>query len=344
MLKSSLHVLLFLGAFLGTAALVHRIDDLPFWSWCRPKVAHLRRHGADYDTVFVGSSRVHQAVVPAEFDRRTAELGVPTRSFNLAYAGMRPHDFSTVLDWLVAHRPPRLRRCIIELHAFEQGSRSSNWLADLDIMVHRPAGFGRRLASLWSYPLTDDSRLDRLVFLGAHSLVNALGLGRGPGLLDDLCARWRGDVPPPVADAGFTRVEEILRTEERRRQPARWRADPAAAAAALERKRQDPVPTRLRGGFDFASLRYQARLLREAGVEPIFVVMPVWSNALQGRDALDLVAVEVPLLVFDLPDAHPTLFTFDDWFDSDHLTVPGATRFSSYLAEQLVSRRLLTPQ
>src|SRR5262249_20465185 len=46
------------------------------------KLEYWRAHGAEYDTVFVGSSHVLRAFVPAEFDRVTAAQGVPTKSFN----------------------------------------------------------------------------------------------------------------------------------------------------------------------------------------------------------------------------------------------------------------------
>src|SRR5947207_214119 len=54
------------------------VQDIPA---AGEKIRYLSLHGNDYDTIFVGSSRVNFQVLPSIFDRATAESGRPTKSF-----------------------------------------------------------------------------------------------------------------------------------------------------------------------------------------------------------------------------------------------------------------------
>ncbi|MES2570644.1 MAG: hypothetical protein V4710_11400, partial [Verrucomicrobiota bacterium] len=57
------------------------------------KLAYFARHRDEYDTLFIGSSRVYRQIDPALFDQVTREAGVPTRSFNLGIDSMfSPED------------------------------------------------------------------------------------------------------------------------------------------------------------------------------------------------------------------------------------------------------------
>ena len=66
------------------------------------KLDFLAAHGAEYDTFFIGSSRVHRQIIPALFDAEMAALGVKTNSFSLSGDGMRPPE-----DEFVQHRGAR---------------------------------------------------------------------------------------------------------------------------------------------------------------------------------------------------------------------------------------------
>jgi hypothetical protein len=83
------------------------------------KLRHLDLHGNDYDTIFVGSSRVNFQVLPSVYDRVNAESGRPTKSFNDGLLGMRPPEQGYFLDRTLSHPHRRLRWVFVELTSIE---------------------------------------------------------------------------------------------------------------------------------------------------------------------------------------------------------------------------------
>jgi hypothetical protein len=79
------------------------------------KLAHLSARGGDYDTIFIGSSRIYYQIVPRIFDELSAARGLPTRSFNAGIAGMRPPEDAFVFDQILAARLGKLRWVFVEL-------------------------------------------------------------------------------------------------------------------------------------------------------------------------------------------------------------------------------------
>src|SRR6185369_9557893 len=100
------------AALVGSGALLSEIQ--PLVPEAREKYAWLAGHADDYDTLFLGSSRVYRGIIPAVFDKLTAAAGVPTHSFNLGIDGMKPPEDAYVLERVLALRPKRLRWVFIE--------------------------------------------------------------------------------------------------------------------------------------------------------------------------------------------------------------------------------------
>lgn len=340
-----LHTSLFLIGLLGTAAGIRHLEPLPFWSSSRTKFEFLAQHLGDYDTVFVGSSRIHRGIVPERFDRRMAELGVPTQSFNLGLAGARPHDFEAMVGWLVEQRSPQLRRVVIELHAYEQGSRDGNWLTDFDVEMHQFSFLAGRLHSLAIDRHDLATKGANLGFLVAHAATNLFRIGQGVRIAQATLARWCGAVPPvaqPLPARGFDPLTPATAPANRVAQYEQWRAAPQQAEKMLGWKRGPGLPRYLeqgRGSFNVAAFRRQNVRLRAAGIEPLYVVMPVYSNSFFGREVLAELAAEATILVLDDQETCSDIFRFDYWFDSDHLLPEGAERFSGLLAERIAAVR-----
>jgi hypothetical protein len=89
------------------------MDDVPE---VRDKLAWLAAHGGEYDTLFLGSSRVRRQISPKIFDERMAARGVPTRSFNLGIDAMTFPELSFVLREILASKPPKLRWVIADVN------------------------------------------------------------------------------------------------------------------------------------------------------------------------------------------------------------------------------------
>src|SRR5581483_5631765 len=74
-----------------------------------------------FDTIFIGSSRVRHQVIPPQFDAETAARGAATHSFNLGYSGMWPPESYYYLRQILALHPRRLRWVVIELMDYRFG-------------------------------------------------------------------------------------------------------------------------------------------------------------------------------------------------------------------------------
>lgn len=334
-----LHPFLFLVGLFGTAGLIRWLDPLPFWSGTRSKAWHYRQHAGEYDTVFLGSSRVHGGVVPREFDARMAELGHPTHSFNLAISGYRPHEVDLMVDWVIANRTPVLKRVIIEAMSWELNVRGGDWMSDMEIESHGPGQFVARCESLLSSRYDAWSKLQQLYHHVLHTLCNTFRIGQARRILADRLALQHGKAPRntwPVVAEGYVDLgaDPPPRTIEQHNQ---FLADIPGYQRQLAAKRRDRRTPWLDGGFNLRAARAQHQRLREVGIEVIYLVMPTYSTDFFGRDGAIAFGQEVQMLVLDHPEDRPELFAIENWFDPSHMSRQGGPFFSRLLAEAIVS-------
>src|SRR5947207_705973 len=79
------------------------------------KLRFFQQHRDDFDTVFIGSSRIRHQISPAIFDRTMRSAGFLTRTFNFGVNAMVPPEDGYVLERLLHGRPRHLRWVFIEL-------------------------------------------------------------------------------------------------------------------------------------------------------------------------------------------------------------------------------------
>ncbi|MEA3208642.1 MAG: hypothetical protein QOE70_1699 [Chthoniobacter sp.] len=285
----------------------------------RAKLAYLARHAADYDAVFIGSSRVQFQVIPALFD-----AAAKTRSFNLGVAGMVPPESFYFLRRVLELRLPRLKWIFIEL-------------ADLDPVNLRNAGSAR--AAYWHdarhtliacRDLLRSSRSTeaKLATLGEHLRLfgeRTAGIGRGATLLAQRV------LPPARKDP------EAAWLEREGFKPA-----PAVPLNPKQLARIQACLAELQGGArPLVRLRpvYREGLeeliaeIRHAGAEPIFFIAPTfdWRERLTGLPG------GVRLLTFDDEARFGALLDPQYFCDTVHLNERGAALFTAALAEQFSS-------
>ena len=340
MLRALLHVALFTGGLLGTAAWIHTLEPLPFWSWVAGKPQYYLAAADRYDTVLLGSSRFHFGLVPEIMDARAKELGKETKTFNLSVSGLRPHDVDTMLDWLIANRPPQLQRVVVELHAWEQSVRMGTWMTDQPIQMHAPSGLWRRLRSAVE---GREPLLDRIEIVGsvlAHTTVNALRIGRGTQIVDDCILRAQGKGPKAPAsypDEGYADVV-VVADQNHRKLHERWRAEPKKYEDACNNLRSGAAAKWQRAPFDMQSTREQIAKARAAGLELTFLVAPSLGQDFYGRESIPEVQALAKVVVLDeLPAMEPFLRS-ELWYDQVHLVREGAEIMSRIVGEALVGR------
>jgi len=333
------HVALFLVGMFGTSTAIRHADPMPFFSWTRQKIVHLQSQVADVDTLFLGSSRFNYGVRPELFDARMAQLGVPTKSFNAALSGLRQVDHDEVVEWILRHRSPALKRVVIELHSWRQQIRGGYWFTDQEIELHTLRSFLPRMQAV----LTDDHGLWNKVtetgFVLAHTLTNALCIGQAGRILEErLMVARREPLPKvhPVVGGGWRDVAAegqgpmVLEHEEFVRNTKRWDRQ-------LGSKIDDLAPGGLSGPAVPWLLRDQAARLRAAGIDPIYVVMPSWTQDYFGRGHVPAYQQYVRVLELDVVADNPALFARDHWYDASHFNAKGAEAFSPWLAERVAA-------
>src|SRR6266496_289050 len=127
-----------LSAFLLTCMGLHAILPFPaIDGGVSQKLRFFAVHKDEFDTLFIGSSRIYFQISPAIFDRVMREEGIPTRSFNFGIGGMYLPESAYVLEQLLNTKPRNLKWVFIEYDelqtkwAFEnQTSRRALYWAD----------------------------------------------------------------------------------------------------------------------------------------------------------------------------------------------------------------------
>ena len=97
------------------------------------KLRFFAAHKDEFDTLFIGSSRIYFQISPAIFDGVMRESGSPMRSFNFGIGGMHLPESAYVLEQVLNTKPRNLRWVFIEL-----GELQTKW-------PHEAAGSRRAL-------------------------------------------------------------------------------------------------------------------------------------------------------------------------------------------------------
>jgi len=113
-IKAALNMGIFVGALALTAAGLRPFTIPPTDPVIGAKLAWWNTHGADYDTLIIGTSRLYRGVIPRVLDETAAAEGMPLHSFNLAVDGLRPPEDDFVLEKALAVPGLKLRWVIVE--------------------------------------------------------------------------------------------------------------------------------------------------------------------------------------------------------------------------------------
>ncbi len=276
----------------------------------------------EFDTIFIGSSRIRYQIRPQQFDAETAQLGAPTHSFNLGYSGMWPPESDYFLRRILALHPRQLRWVVIELMDYRFGE------AERQPMTMRTTYWHDLAHTCMAWRLLVESPLpfgEKLPFYFIHArlfLQRLTHLGRG--------AEWLGDRYFPTKKK--TDMSWVKRAGFDPEEKGEWSASARAEYAEKIQTFERLLPTgRMRPGLA-AAVRDLAAEVRAAGAEPIFLITPTV------RPEENLAAGVPPNLTvwaFDLPQQYPRLYLPELHFDPGHLNEAGATEFTSLLAVRL---------
>jgi len=319
------------AGFIGIAILLHHLAPLRVPE-VTPKLSYLQSHLADFDTVFIGSSRIYHGFSPRLFDAATAAAGKPTRTFNLAVNGLMPPESLHIARTLLSMHPPRLRRIFLEI-ASSRGLPDAASPTVRDVYWQDP----HALIYGWQRALRDyqtTHRKDPLSHAWDDILRSARLFSRNQLNIGRLIPTPAFASLPPEkpADAilgpdrdGYVPEDHPLTDPERRKLLV---AIDAILTGAAKPDPHDPLNqqgyTRLRD------------LAARQGVDLILVMAPVTTRDYHAsQDA----PPGAKLLAFDDPARYPALYDPAHRFDFDHLNAAGARIFSQALAQAYLSEQ-----
>jgi hypothetical protein len=324
----------FVVGFAFTASLIGYHLPWPDVPAVTPKLRYFAQHRNEFDTLFIGSSRIYHQVLPSVFRRTGAGAWRPDESFNLGIAGMRPPEDSYVFDEVRKLKPQKLRWVFIEAGGLrfsidreKRGTIRAVYWHDLErtlLLLY----FGATHRSDWS---GED-------FLNTGAIVaDHLGLFMrrlsNIGRADFLAAKLITHKKPklhlrPVGDKrdGFrpTGQPEEIREEERKNlerevamlefEPSEIRYDRIASQVAVDRL---------------------FRRIRKMGAEPVLVIPPTTS----GSRFYPAPWIQPEVLVLDYadPKRYPELFEARHRLDPTHLNVAGGKIFTKLLARDFAA-------
>ena len=340
------------------------------------KLEYWRAHGREYDTLFLGSSHVLRAFVPAEFDRAAGESGLQTRSFNFGLQAVNLLEQRYLLgEILDAHSG--LERVFFEYqwltpqidpqNAFNPRTVYWHDAGTTTLAVQRALHWGAVLGDEFAYfedPAQQHSIFsvaERLVPAGMHvaeehlehCLTERLMLGRGKDVLKGLLGREHGQTARFREGDGYISLEEDERTlaaqgEARNTYSVRRERFLANQAAylrdvdALDAAEQsfgdgEWVEAGLARVDDFELIARIAEETRARGVEFVLVILPSQSANRRFEERLQ---EELGYLVlrYNLPERYPPLYDVAMRYDSGHLSAEGARYFSRILARDYVGQ------
>lgn len=327
-------------AFAGACGVIRRAFPFPEIPNVHAKLMHFQAHPNDYDTLFVGSSRLNYQVIPARFDQLAQAAGWPTKSFNAGIAGMRPPEDTYFFDLLLAARPQRLRWVFIELGSVRpqineelRGTLRAQYWHDWPrlrllwqrVTLLKPSNKPRTVARVWRELRDPLAEFPQHLQLFLREMSN---LGRGDFLARRLLAApldWRPSLPHYLGPdlAGWTPT-------------GRGEAMPPAMRVKFEAERAErllqPAVHDLGDPVSQAALEAMIAKVERLGAAPVLIVTPITAKKV--FFPRPETAQRTMVLDFNDPARFPELYETRHRLDTDHLNTAGAEAFTRLLAEQ----------
>ena len=335
----------FAAAFVASALFIGAHLPFPDVAEAGEKHRFFARHGDRYDTIFLGSSRIEMQIVPAVFNRRTAELGHPLTAFNAGVSAMTPPEDAYFFDQLARCPHPRLRWVFIELlpvalkpdRTRRQGGRLAywhDWERSVILWQCFAAEFRRTSAALGQKKQRAKSWAARLAQYGEPVgqyldhvrlfLQRAVNLGAGvpfatgaPAAAATVEDGWVKS-PGVLAGAGLADYERS--TVERLQTPQIAKPGNPAGAEALRRLLEK---------------------IARAGAAPVLLIPPTTGPSRFEPPAE--IRQSCIVLDFSDPREYPELFARENRLDGEHLSAAGAPVFTRLVAERFAAALAARP-
>ncbi len=300
-------------------------------------------HKDEFDTLFIGSSRIYFQISPAVFDRVTHESGQPTHSFNFGIGGMYLPETAYLLEQILNLKPRNLKWVFIEYDELQtkwspenQTSRRALYWADwkrtslllrkltdagtTPVWLPNPAKLGEVML-----PQNDDKSTGSLLtFYAGQFEKNYTNVARAADVLDYFLSHdtkeRRASYLGAASDGYVTRPNRMSPSQ----------------AAAYERGLATAVAqssTRSLSPYALEAYRQCAQEVRNIGATPIFLITP---STTQINIATESTGIPGVVMAFNNPRTYPNLYRSSVRRDGQHLTKSGADEFTRLVAANFV--------
>jgi len=332
------------AAFLITCVGLHAVLPFPeIDGGVSPKFRFFAAHKDEFDTLFIGSSRIYFQISPAIFDRVTHESGLPTRSFNFGVGGMYLPESAYLLEQILNLKPRNLRWVFIEYDELQtkwspenQTSRRALYWADwkrVSLLLRKLTDAGTD--PLW---LPNPSKLHDIVlrqkdekntrslltFYATQVERNYTNVSRAADVLYYFLGRdtkeRRASYLGAASDGYVIRPGGMS--------PSQAAAYERGLAAAMAQAGTRPLSP-----YAVEAYRQCAREVRNVGAAPIFLITPSTTQINMAAESTALAGV---VMAFNNPQGYPGLFRSSVRRDGQHLTKPGAEEFTRIVAANFV--------
>jgi hypothetical protein len=331
-------------AFLITCMGLHAVLPFPeIDGGVSQKFRFFSAHKDEFDTLFIGSSRIYFQISPAIFDRVTRESGLPTRSFNFGIGGMYLPESAYLLEQILNLKPRNLKWIFIEYDEMQtkwspenETSRRALYWADWK----RVSLLWRKLTDTGTGPLLLPSPTKlRDIVLGQKDEKNTRNLltfyvtqfernytnvaraGDVLGYFLDRDTNERRASYLGAASDGYV-------TRPNRMSPGRAAAYERGLAAAMAQSETRPLSP-----YAVEAYRQCAQEVRNIGATPIFLITPGMT---QTNIATESTGAPGVVMAFNNPRAYPSLYRSSVRRDGQHLTKSGAEEFTRIVAANFV--------
>jgi hypothetical protein len=343
-----LSILLFAGAFYGVRTFV-----AAQWTWqpdgtSANKLAAYAGTADQYNTVALGSSRVFRQVDPTSFDARMAELGYGTSTFNFGVAGMTAIEARDYLRRILELAPETLEFVVIAPEEVRGELKDNNVDSVRTIAWHDTTNTVMALRAAWNGEDDFDDKASYIYnhlaayvtnFTGTGEFLADLALDADPDEIFDVGLRGNGwlSLDDREEMSNDTAARSLRQRRRRLEQNVGEEGFPrlvAGLTSAVEAVDANPPSL---GSMEADYLADLVDLVRAAGAEPLFLVPPGgeyrggWLHSAEAAGAIPV------LFDFNDPRPYPDLFTYEAWFDQNHLNEAASVRFSTYLADEVAA-------
>ena len=300
-------------------------------------------HKDEFDTLFIGSSRVYFQISPAIFDRVTRESGMPTHSFNFGIGGMYLPETAYLLEQILNLKPRNLKWVFIEYDELQtkwspenQTSRRALYWADwkrVSLLLRKLTDGGTdplwlpspaKLRNIVLRRNDETNTRSLLTFYAGQFEKNYTNVARATDVLqyflESDTKERRASYLGEASDGYITRPNRMS--------PEQAAAYERGLAAAMAQ-----TGTHLLSPYAVEAYRQCAQEVRKIGAMPIFLITPSTTQINVATENTGLTSV---VMAFNDPRTYPSLYRSEVRRDGQHLTKAGAEEFTRIMAANFV--------